>query len=83
MEVRSEASSELKDHVDCAASLQVVVRDLHFVCQLLASEDKSDLVYHYTFLLLQSLFHLEDCVVWVEVKALFPSCESLNGVRER
>ena len=60
--------------MDGAASLEVVVADLHFVGQLLSSEDESDLVNHDTLLLLKCLFHLKDGVLWVEVEALSLSC---------
>jgi hypothetical protein len=64
------ATSELEDHVDGAASLKVVVADLHLVGKLLSSEDKSDLVNHDSFLLLECLLHLQNGVLWVEVETL-------------
>ena len=74
----SVAASELKNHVDGAACLKVIVTDLHLVCQLLASEDESDLVNHDALLLLQCLFHLQNGVVGVEVKALLSSSQGLR-----
>ena len=63
--------------MDGASSLQVVVRDLHLVCQLLSSKDQSDLVNHDSLLLLQGLFHHEDRVLWVEVEALLSAGQGL------
>ena len=57
------ASTELEDHVDCAAGLEVVVTDLHLIGELLSTEDETDLTDLDTFLLLKSLLDLEDGVV--------------------
>lgn len=56
--------------MDCASSFKVVVTDLHFISQLFTAEDQSHLVNHDTFFFLESLLHLEDGVVRVEVEAL-------------
>ena len=71
--------------MDSAACLKVVVTDLHFVGELLASKDKSNLINHDTLFLLKGLLHLEDGVVGVKVEALLSACQSLyrDLVKER
>lgn len=61
-----------------ATSFEVIVGDLHLVSELFPTEDESDLVNHDTFLLLKGLLHLQDSVLWVKVKALLLSCQSLK-----
>jgi hypothetical protein len=77
LSISEAATSELEDHVDCAAWFEVVVGDHHLIGQLLSSKDQSDLVDHDTFFLLEGLFNLQDSVVRVEVEALLSSCQSL------
>ena len=64
--------------MDGAACLQVVVADLHLVCELPAAEDEADLVDLNTFLFLKGLLDLHDGVLGLEVVALLPAGQSLN-----
>ena len=59
--------------MDGASRLEVVVADLHFVIELLASEDEPDLADLDSLLLLERLLDLQHGVVWLEVVALFPA----------
>jgi hypothetical protein len=68
----------LEDHVEGAASLQVVVGDLHLIGELLATEDQADLLDLDTLLLLKRLLDLHDRVVRLEVVRLLPSCQGLD-----
>ena len=61
-----------------AAGLEVVVGDLHLVCELLATEDQTDLLDLDTFLLLEGLLDLQDRVVTLEIIRLLSTCEGLN-----
>ena len=74
----SEATLELKEHVDGVASLHVIVRDVLLVSQRLSSVDQT---YHWhvnSLFLLQGLLDLEDGVCGLEVKRLLNSSERLE-----
>ncbi len=60
-----------------AASLKVVIRDLHLVDQLLSTENESDLVDLDALLLLKRLLDLENRVVTLEIKALLSASKGL------
>jgi hypothetical protein len=60
-----------------AACFQIVVGNLHFISKLFASEDKSNLINHNSFFLLQSLLDHEDSIISIEVETLFSSCQGL------
>ena len=76
--VNSVSSSQLQDHVDSGASLKVIIRDSHVVCQLFSSENESDLFNGDSFFFLECLFDLENGVVLFKVERLLSSDESLN-----
>ena len=71
-------TSELENHMDGAACLQIVVTDLHLVSELSASENETDLTDFDTFLLLQGLLNLKDRVVRLEVIALLAAGKGLS-----
>ncbi len=71
------ATSELEDHDQSAAGLKVVVADLHLISQLLATENKTDLVDLDSLALLKGILDVKDSVVELEVEVLFLACQSL------
>ena len=64
--------------MDCAAGLEVVVADLHLISELLASEDKSDLIDLDTFSLLECVLDVQDGVVQLKVEVLLLACQGLH-----
>ena len=63
--------------MNSATCLKFVVRYLHVICKLLASENQSYLVNLNAFLLLQGLLNLKDGVLILKVKTLFLASQGL------
>ena len=74
----SESTSELKDHMDGAAGLHVVAGNGQLIGELLTAENETDLLNINTFLFLQGLLHLKNCVLRIEVELLLSSREGLD-----
>ena len=70
-------SSELEYHNQLTARVEVIVAYFHLICELLPSEDQSDLGDLDTLTLLECGLHIEDGIVRLEVEGLLLSCQGL------
>ena len=73
-----DSSTELHDHVDAVASLNVGLGDGLLVLKLLSSIDKLNHGHVDTNSFLKSLLDLVDLVSWLKIELLVGSSESLQ-----